>query len=85
MKKSLLAGVLTLGLLGSSCLGPNNAFDSLTHWNRGATDSKWLDELIFLGLNIIPVYGLALIGDYLIFNSFEFWGAENPIDPPPAD
>ncbi len=83
MKKSLLAGVLTLGLLGSSCLGPNNAFDSLTHWNRHATDNKWLNELIFIPFSF--VIGLGLMGDYLIFNSFEFWGAENPIDPPPAD
>jgi hypothetical protein len=36
-------------------------------------------------LTIIPVYGIAYLGDIIIFNSIEFWGGENPISPPPAD
>lgn len=85
MKKALLAGVLGLSLFATSCLGPNNAFDRLNHWNDNVTESKWVNELIFLGLNIIPVYGFAYLGDIVIFNSMEFWGADNPIAPPPAN
>jgi Domain of unknown function (DUF3332) len=85
MKKTILGAALALGLLGSSCLGPNNAFDSLHHWNKGVTDSKWANEGIFVVLTIIPVYGVAYLGDIIIFNSIEFWGGENPISPPPAD
>ena len=85
MKKCLVAGLLALGLFGSSYLGPNNAFDSLNHWNKHVTDNKWANEGIFLVLTIIPVYSFAYLGDILIFNSFEFWGADNPISAPPAD
>ena len=79
MKKSLLAASLALTLLGTSCLGPNNAFNNLNRWNQKVTDSKWANEGIFLVLNIIPVYGLWYYGDILIFNSIEFWGGDNPI------
>jgi len=79
MKKSLLAASLALTMLGTSCLGPNNAFNNLNRWNQKVTDSKWANEGIFLVLNIIPVYGLWYYGDILIFNSIEFWGGDNPI------
>ncbi len=36
-------------------------------------------ELVFLGLIIIPAYGLFSFGDAIIFNSIEFWGGSNPI------
>lgn len=85
MKKTLLGAALGLSLLASSCLGPNNAFNSLNHWNKNVTESKWANEGIFLVLNIIPVYGIAYLGDIVIFNSIEFWGGENPIPAPPAN
>jgi hypothetical protein len=81
IKKSLAAGALTLGLLAPSCLGPNNAVNSLSNWNAEVTDMDWLNEVIFLGMTIIPVYGLAWVGDVLIFNTMNYWG-ENPIDAP---
>jgi hypothetical protein len=81
MKKTFLAGLLGLTLLGSSCLGPNNAFNGLHHWNRNLDESKWINELVFVGLTVIPVYSLCYLGDILIFNSIEFWGGENPIEP----
>lgn len=81
MKKSLLAAGFALSLLATSCLGPNNAFNNLNHWNQHVTENKWGNEGIFLVLNIIPVYGLFYYGDILIFNSIEFWGGKNPIEP----
>ena len=84
MKKPRFAVVvcLTLALLGTGCLGPNNAFNGMIHWNQRVTDNKFANEGIFLGLIIIPVYELMLIGDLLIFNSIEFWSGSNPIAPP---
>jgi hypothetical protein len=82
MKKSLLAAALTLSLMGSSCIGPNNLFEGLHTWNGKATESKWGNELIFLGFTIIPVYGFAYLGDIVIFNAFDWWGGKNPIDQP---
>ena len=80
IRRSSLAALLGLGLLTASCLGPNKAFNKLNDWNSQVTDSKWANELIFIGLNIIPVYGVAYWADIIIFNSIEFWGGDNPMD-----
>lgn len=79
MKKSLLAAALALTVFGSSCLGPNNAFDQYNHWNKTVTDDKWLNELIFIPGMFVA--GLFYTGDIIIFNSIEFWGGDNPIPP----
>lgn len=84
MKKlvSKAGAALALGicLTATSCIGPNNAFNRLSTWNSTLSDSKWVNELAFLGLHIVPVYQLWLAGDCLIFNSIEFWTGNNPID-----
>lgn len=66
-------------LLSTSCLGSFSAFNSLRDWNDGVTDNKFLDNLIFWALNIVPVYGLFIAGDVLFFNVLEFWTGDNPI------
>jgi hypothetical protein len=79
MKKFLLAAALAMTTIGTSCIGTNTAFNNLHAWNEKVTDSKWGNEAIFFGLNIIPVYGIFYLGDILIFNSIEFWGGNNPL------
>lgn len=79
MKKTIIASLLACTLLFTSCLGSYNAFNNLRAWNQGATDSKFLDNLIFWGLWIVPVYELFILGDTLIFNVIEFWSGSNPI------
>jgi len=69
-------------LTTTSCIGPNNAFNGLSSWNSKLSDSKWVNELAFFGLNIIPVYGVFLLGDCLVFNSVEFWTGSNWIAKP---
>jgi hypothetical protein len=78
-KKCTLPAVASLALMTSSCLGPNNAFENLHDWNRNLSENKWANEAVFLGLTIIPVYGLFYLGDIIIFNSIEWWGGENPV------
>ena len=39
-----------------------------------------MDEVAFLGCVILPVYGLAMLGDAIIFNSVEFWTGDNPME-----
>ena len=75
---------LAFFLTTTSCIGPNNAFNSVATWNSKLSDSKFVNELAFLGLNIIPVYPLCLFGDYLVFNSVEFWTGNNWISKPEA-
>ena len=51
----------------------------LHNWNGSVSDSKFVNELVFLGLCILPAYELCCLGDALIFNSIEFWGGNNPV------
>lgn len=85
MKKSILAVALSSSLLFSSCLGSFQAFNNLKDWNQEISDSKFVNNLVFWGLNIIPVYGLFFIGDTLIFNVIEFWSGSNPISMKPGE
>jgi len=82
LKKTLAAGILALGLVSSSCLGPDNAYGSIKSWNAGLSDQDWVNELVFVGLYIIPVYEFALLGDILIFNTIGYWAGDNPINDP---
>lgn len=79
MKKLTICVALSASVLFSSCLGSFSAFNGLRDWNDGLTSSKFLDNLIFWVLNIVPVYGLFLIGDMIIFNVIEFWSGSNPL------
>ena len=81
MKKGIVALAITAGLMASSCLGVTTspetenykAWHAVKDWNHNATDSKWLNEAIFIGCNIIPVYGIAALIDVFILNSIDFW------------
>jgi hypothetical protein len=78
-KKFFICGMLSMTILCTSCLGSFSAFNSLRDWNDGLTGNKFLDQLVFWALNIVPVYGLFLFGDVILFNLLEFWTGSNPI------
>lgn len=78
MKKALIAAVLSLGFF-SSCLGPNKLWNKVHDWNMTATDERWVNEGIFLVLNIVPVYGISYAIDILVLNSVEWWTGKNPM------
>ena len=77
-KSSALILVLCLAVLMSGCYGTFSLTKRLHHWN-GSQDGRWVQEGVFLLLVIVPVYGICMLGDALIFNSIEFWGGNNPI------
>ncbi|SHJ46774.1 protein of unknown function [Arenibacter nanhaiticus] len=79
MKKLFICSFLCMSLLFSSCLGSFGAFNNLKEWNQNVSESKFVNNLIFWGLNIVPVYGLFFVGDAVIFNVIEFWSGSNPI------
>ena len=84
MKKAafLTLAALTLGLSTVGCIGDKNTFclfNGVLKWNKTASDEIWINELIFLGLCIIPVYPICLFADSLVFNSIDFWTGENPM------
>lgn len=63
----------------SGCFGSFALTSKLHNWNGQVSNSKFVNELVFLGLCILPAYELSCLGDALIFNSIEFWGGDNPI------
>jgi len=77
IKKTIIAGALTAAFLAPSCLGPNSAHDNLRNWNAEVTDQDWLNEVIYIGMTIIPVYGIFYLGDMLIFNTITYWSDED--------
>jgi hypothetical protein len=79
MKKLVMCSLLATVFLFTSCLGSFSAWNGLKSWNEDATDNKFVNNAIFWGLNIIPVYGLFYAGDVIIFNLIEFWSGDNPI------
>jgi hypothetical protein len=71
--------VLAGGLLTSSCIGSFALTNKVLSWNRYATKSNYLNEAIFIGLHIVPVYWVTYIADILVLNSVEFWSGDNPV------
>jgi len=84
MKKAFLSLALALGILTTSCLGPDNAYHSVKNWNANLSDTDVVNEVVFLAMVIIPVYGIVLLGDYVIFNTITYWSGENTINDPGA-
>ncbi len=79
MKKMTICLALSASVLFSSCLGSFSAFNGLKDWNNDLSDSRFVNNLVFWGLNIVPVYGLFFLGDAIIFNVIEFWSGSNPL------
>lgn len=80
MKKLIAAAALTFGATG--CLGPNAMYNSLTNWNAEVSEQDWVNELLFIGMYVIPVYPIALWGDIVVVNTIDYWSGENPIGDP---
>lgn len=82
MKKSKMSTVFAILLSGSimfsSCVGSFGLFNRVATWNQGVSN-KFVNELVFLALNIIPVYGVCYMADALVINSIEFWTGSNPM------
>jgi hypothetical protein len=48
------------------------------HKFNGTLGNKFVNELGFLVMNIVPVYGVAAFIDAVVLNSIEFWTGRNP-------
>ena len=77
MKKAFTSAACAMMLTG--CLGQNALFDTVQDWNATATNNKFVNQGISFIFWWVPVYGLSLLGDIIIFNSIEFWTGTNPI------
>lgn len=82
MKKIYLKVALVLTVAASvsltSCIGSFSLTNKLMTWNKGVSN-KFVNELIFFGFWIIPVYEVTALADVLVLNSIEFWSGSNPV------
>ncbi|MEG1562468.1 MAG: DUF3332 domain-containing protein [Bacteroides sp.] len=78
-KLTLVAACVLSGtMLCSSCVGSFGLFNRLASWNQ-TIGHKFVNELVFVALNIVPVYPIAYLADALVINSIEFWSGSNPM------
>jgi hypothetical protein len=81
MKKFSLSA-LAVGIsmvLMTSCIGSFGLSSKVLKWNKSVSNDKFINELIFLGLYIIPVYEVSYFLDVVLFNSVEFWTGSSPV------
>ena len=78
-KTTVIVLIGGMAIAFSGCYGPFRLTNKLHAWNGQVSQKKFVNELVFLGMCIIPAYEICLLGDGLIFNSIEFWGGNNPI------
>ena len=82
MKKhfKLSALLLSAVILFSSCIGSFQLTNKLKNWNENL-GNKFVNELVFLAFNMIPVYAATLFIDAIVFNTIEFWGDDFAAEP----
>jgi hypothetical protein len=84
-RRLVAVGVLAcLVTVSTACYGPFNLTKTVYHWNSnvkgsGEVNSKWMREIVFFGMFVLPVYEFSALLDAFIFNSIHFWTGESPI------
>jgi len=83
-KAVAIAVMVSFMSVTSACFGPFNLTRNVYHFNSGIKGSgevneKWMKEILFFGMIVIPVYMFAALLDAFIFNSIQFWTGDNPV------
>ncbi|MCX6132966.1 MAG: DUF3332 family protein [Ignavibacteriales bacterium] len=73
---SMLIAVLLTTAFG--CYGSFPLINKVYKFN-GGLGNKFVNELGFLVMNIVPVYGVAAFIDAVLLNTIEFWSGRNPV------
>jgi hypothetical protein len=82
MKKAktiVLSTTLSLSVLFTGCFGSFSLLHKVHDWNGSVSENKFVQELVFLGFIILPVYSLSSLIDAVILNTVEFWTGDNPL------
>ena len=69
--------ILATSFFASSCVGSFGLFNKLAQWNKSATSSKFLNEIIFIIIS--PAYAVCSLADVVVFNTIEFWTGDKVI------
>ena len=81
MKKltlSVCAIMLAGSFLFSSCIGSFALSNKVLSWNQ-QIGNKFVNEIVFFGFWILPVYEITMLADIVILNTVEFWSGSNPM------
>ena len=80
IRRALATACVGLFLVTSTaCFGSFPLLRNVYGWNKSVSSDKWVRWLVFLGLVIIPVYGVVSLVDAIFSNSVEFWTGRNPM------
>lgn len=85
-KKGLaLTLALAIGLTSfQGCIGNFVVSRKILNWNQSLSN-KYVNELVFILMFIIPVYEVSFVVDFLVLNSLEFWTGKNPLAMQPGE
>ncbi len=82
MKTRILRGfaVVMLAVMMATAGGCYGSFELVkkVHKFNGTLGNKFVNELGFLVMNIVPVYSVAAFVDAVVLNTIEFWSGKNP-------
>lgn len=78
--RNLLLSVMvaTVLILQTGCFGSFPLTMKVYEFNKGVGD-KFVQEVVFLAMLIIPVYEVVSFVDIIVLNSIEFWTGEDPL------
>lgn len=77
--KSAIVAAIGIGMVSmTSCIGSFTLTNRVLAWNNHV-GNKFINELVFFGLWVLPVYEICCLADVLVLNSIEFWSGNNPM------
>ena len=79
-KKQLIVATvvaLSASMMMQSCIGSFALYNKVKDWNDHV-GNKFVNEVVFVAMWILPVYELSFVADLFILNSIEFWSGTNP-------
>ena len=80
LRRRAVFAVVAAGLLTSTgCIGSFSLSRKVYNWNKGVSPDKFVQEIVFLGMLVVPVYEIALLADGIFANTVEFWTGSNPV------
>lgn len=79
LSRSAVLALVVASLGTTACFGSFHVTRNVWSFNKKVSPNKWVQELVFLGLTILPVYSIAGLVDAVVVNSVEFWTGENPV------
>lgn len=76
--------LLSVMTMSTACYGPFYLTKNVYHWNsnikgNGQINDKWMKEIVFFGMLIVPAYMFSALLDTFSFNSMHFWTGESPL------